>query len=300
MIKWHGRLARVFIHEQPPMANPDKFHRHKAKRKAKRQAIRRQQSVSPVKRLAEAPGELECWASENFEQMGQMQLYAWKRAAGLSGVACFLIDAASSALKDAWVSMGVDHAYFEDILDRASDNGIRMRRITPDEARRWIAGGLRWAHDNGMRLPKDWQRPASLIGGVGDWHSADVSAFIKEFAGHPEDLRQRLVSEPLETYIQRPDINFIFNESAPYMDQATGRYSDWEDEPELDDELESIASELPEEEINARPRGGHGHLVRRAVSRIRPRHWPGPRASPDRHDDDAEGGPKARHQRSPG
>ena len=41
------------------------------------------------------------------------------------------------------------------------------------------------------RLPKDWIRSASLIGGIGDWESADVSLFVKEFVGHPEDLRQR-------------------------------------------------------------------------------------------------------------
>src|SRR5690349_6827750 len=103
----------VFSSARNPMAKPDKSHRHNAKRKAKRQAIRRQQSVSPVKRLASAPGELECWASENFEQTGQMQLFAWKRAAGLSGVACFLLDRGVVGLKDAWVSMGVDHAYFD-------------------------------------------------------------------------------------------------------------------------------------------------------------------------------------------
>ncbi len=123
-----------------------------------------------------------------------------------------------------------------------------MRRVDVDTARHWIAGALRWAFDNGMRLPKEWQRTASFIGGVGDWHSADVSRFAMEFAGHPEDLRQRLISQPFDEYIRRTDIGFNFSSDAPYMDQKTGEYSDW---PELDEEeMEEIADQLPAEEMN--------------------------------------------------
>ena len=233
------------------MPKPNKKQRHEAKRKAKRQALRRRESVSPVKRLVEAPGEVEYWISDEFESMGQMQVFVYKRAAGLTGMAAFLIDRGVVGLKDTWVRMHLLREEFDEALENSRRSGIAMRRSSADEVRRWVAAALRWAHDNGMRLPKDWARPASFIGGVGDWQSADVSAFVKEFAGHPDDLRQRLVAEPFESYVLREDVRFVFNTDAPYMDQETGEYSDW---PQLgdmsEDELEEIAGELPDEEIN--------------------------------------------------
>jgi hypothetical protein len=132
-----------------------------------------------------------------------------------------------------------------------------MRRATLDEIRRLVAGGIRWAHENGMRLPKDWVKPASLLGGIDDWMTADVSRFVKEFAGHPDDLRQRLIGEPFESYIQRDDIDIDFFDLAPYKDQNTGEYvnnDDDDDDVDLadldEDELEEIAADIPEEELN--------------------------------------------------
>lgn len=233
------------------MSKQNKKERHKAKRDAKRAAERRKNSLSPVKRLVDAPGDVECWTSGDFGSLGQMQFLCFKRAGGLSGVAAFLIDRGVVGLKDAWIQLNIDRLEFEDKLRLAGESGP-MRRTSAEEARRWVAGGMRWAHDNGMRLPRDWAKPASLIGGVGDWASADVSAFVKEFAGHPEDLRQRLIAERFETYIQREDIAFEFNEAAPFMDQRTGEYQNnepWEGAL-MDEELERFADELPAEELD--------------------------------------------------
>jgi hypothetical protein len=231
--------------------------RHKAKRQAKKLAERRRASVSPLKRLAEARGEAECWMSDDFHLNGQTQVFAWKQGAGLAGVACFLIDRGVVGLKDAWTRLRIDRAEFLDMIDGCKRRGTPLHRVGPDEARRWVAGGIRWAHDNGMRLPRDWPKTVSFIGGVGDWASADVSAFVKEFAGHPEDLRQRLVNEPFDSYVKRRDVNFVFSDDAPYLDQRAGRYSNNGGPPgvggdELDeDELESIAADVPVEELNA-------------------------------------------------
>lgn len=235
------------------MSKANKKQRHDSKRKAKRQAMRRREAASPIKRLADAPGELECWISEaDFRSLGQMQIFVYKRAGGLAGMAAFLLDRGVVGLKDAWVRMYMSALEFEDALKASRESGIAMRRSSTDEIRPWIAGGLRWAHENGMRLPRDWMKPASLIGGVGDWHAADVSAFVKEFAGHPEDLRQRLVGEPFDTYVQREDIEFVFDTDAPFMDQETGEYVDAD--PALEDlsveEVEAIAADVPFEELN--------------------------------------------------
>src|SRR6059058_1090303 len=106
------------------------------------------------------------------------------------------------------------------MIDACRRNGITMRRATIDEIRVLAAGGVRWAHENGMRVPKDLIKTATLIGGIGDWASADVSLFLKQFVGHPEDLRQRLLREHIDTYLKRTDIHFVFSE-APYIDQAS-------------------------------------------------------------------------------
>jgi hypothetical protein len=242
----------AFTREIMDMSNPNKKHRREARRKTKRQAARRQQSISPMQRLAAAVGHLECWMSDDFGVKGQAQFFVYKEGAGLTGIACFLVDRGVVGLKDAWVRMGITRADLKDILDQCAAQDLRMRRAEPDQIRPLIAGGIRWAHENGMRLPKDWTRPASFIGGVGDWATADVSPFIKEFAGHPEDLRQRLIGEPFETYIRRTDVKFLFSLEAPFMDQKTGRYNnetdDFDpDDPDSDDSPELLFDPAQEE-----------------------------------------------------
>jgi hypothetical protein len=226
--------------------------RHEAKRKAKRREERRRNSVSPIKRLGEARTEPECWMSDDFESNGQMQIFVYKEGAGLSGMACFLVDRGVVGLKDAWVQVNLDRSDFNDAIDACSSRGIQMLRAEVDNVRRWISGGIRWAYENGMRLPKDWAKPASFVGGVGDWALADVSAFVKEFAGHPEDLRRRLIGESFESYVKRTDIEFIFNDAAPFMDQETGRYlnnSIDSDDGESDVDIEAISDEMTDEKV---------------------------------------------------
>jgi hypothetical protein len=233
------------------MSRADKKQRHEAKRAAKRQANRRRESGGPLKRLADAKGEAECWISDDFEENGQAQLFAYKQGGGLAGVAAFLIDRGVVGLKDAWTRIGMDRNEFDEMLQAGGTRGISMHRIEPDQMRRWVAGAARWAYDHGMRLPKDWVKTASLIGGAGDWRSADVSAFSREFAGHPEDLRQRLIGESLEIFLKRPDIEFIFSDAAPYMDQEKGEFHGSEDLFELDeDEREEMLDDIPDEEVD--------------------------------------------------
>jgi hypothetical protein len=233
------------------MGKADKKQRHEAKRKAKRNALRRRDAQAPVQRLAAAPGEAECWMSEGFEENRQVEFFCFKRGAGTGALACFLVDRGVVGLKDAYVRTGVDREELEFVLRQSRDHGIRMRRTDVAEVRRWVAGALRWAHENGMRLPKDWVKTASLIGGVGDWKTADVSAFAKEFAGHPDDLRRRLIAEPFESYVRRTDVDFVFSDAAPVMDQRTGEYLNTPDEFADEDEFRSVLDALPDEEVEA-------------------------------------------------
>lgn len=233
------------------MSKVGKTQRARGKRDAKRAKAKRRTSVSPVKRLAAGRGESECWISENFLLDGQMQVIVYKQAAGLTGVACFLVDRGIAGLKDAWTRMHASRAELRGLLELCDAQGLRMRRGTIDEARKWVTGAARWAHDNGMRLPKDWANAVSLLGGAGDWKSADVSGFVKEFAGHPEDLRQRLVGQSFEAFVERDDIEFIFSEDAVYLDQRTGQYQTASETGDGYADLESLAADVPVEELDA-------------------------------------------------
>jgi len=237
------------------MSRPDKRQRHKAKREAKRREMRRREGISPVARLADAPGEIDCWMSGDFAAMGQAQIYVYKRAAGLSGIACFLIDRGVVGLKDAWARTGVERDELAEMIQGSNDRGIAMSRVTLDAARQMIAGGVRWAYEHGMRLPKDWAKAAAILGGVGDWAKADVSVFAKEFAGHPEDLRQRLLSEPFDSFVRRKDIHILFSNDAPHHGVATRDFDlpddldqDAEDEDGVEED-ESLAADITAEEL---------------------------------------------------
>jgi hypothetical protein len=117
-----------------PVPKADKKQRHKARREAKRREMRRTNSISPLKRLADAPGVVECWISTGFELAGQIQIFAYKQAAGLAGISCFLVDRGVVGLKDAWSKMNVDRGEFEGMLDTAFRCG----------AARWTKHGASW------------------------------------------------------------------------------------------------------------------------------------------------------------
>lgn len=240
------------------MAKQDKKQRHEAKRKAKRLEARRRDAVSPVKCLADSKYEPECWMSDGTH--GQIQMFAHKLGGGLSGAAFFLLDRGVVGLKDGWARVPLGREEFKEMLDSSAANGIPMRPATPEELRRFVAGGARWAHDNGMRLPPDWLKAASLIGGVGDWASADVPPFfIKEFAGHPEDLRQRLIGESFQSFVARRDIRFLFSDAAPIRDEPGVRIIKPDEDDEFDDEDEK-ASERFEAALESLPIG-YLHLL---------------------------------------
>ena len=151
------------------MPKADKKQRHKARRQAKRFEIKRRDSISPVKRLAEAKGDVECWMSDDFDELGQAQMFVFKRAAGLSGVACFLVDQGVVGLKDSWVRMRIERSEFQEMLDVSRDRGISMRRVVPEQIRAWSraesAGPMRTACDCQRIGPN--QRRSSVESAIG-------------------------------------------------------------------------------------------------------------------------------------
>ena len=70
--------------------------------------------------------------------------------------------------------------------------------MSPEEGRKLVAGGIRFAQENHFRLPPEWQKLAAAIG-VTQWNDADLSQFRKEgklwFVGEVDDLASAYLGE---------------------------------------------------------------------------------------------------------
>jgi hypothetical protein len=231
----------------------DKRHRRDQKRKAKKAEQRRREGLGPAKLLATTPGTFECYTSGDLAIFGQVQVVVHKRTPRGSGTAMFLIDRGIVGLKDAFVVCPMTDQDFRSLIEDQLKPTYPTNRITLEEARALIAGAVRFTREHGMRLPRNLAKGTSIVGGIGDWTTADTSQFVKEFAGHINDLRQRLIGEPFDEFIRRDDITFIFSSEAPYMDQKTGEYLNVPEDDLADlsvEEVEEIAADLPIEELN--------------------------------------------------
>ncbi len=242
------------------MPSADKKQRQKKKREAKKRDLRRRESVSPVKRLADTPGVTEYWTSGDFGLRGQSEILVHKQAGGLTGFAAFLIDRGVVGLKDAYTRLGVSIGEFREVLDGSRDRGVPLTRTTATEAAAVIAGAIRWTRQNGMRLPKDWEKTVRILGPMPDIDTADVSKFVMEFEGHPEDLRQRLIGEPFDAFVKRKDVSILFSDEAPFKGSALHKldvpdelYDEGdEDDDDGDDRGESgagVAGDQPAEQL---------------------------------------------------
>jgi hypothetical protein len=79
--------------------------------------------------------------------------------------------------------------------------------------KRLVAGGIRFARQNGFRLPPHYERWLKVIGGVGDTETADLSNFGVDgglrYTGTIEGLREKLIGCRVEDFLARPDVQYI-------------------------------------------------------------------------------------------
>ncbi|MGD0463038.1 MAG: hypothetical protein ABSB74_11190 [Tepidisphaeraceae bacterium] len=120
-------------------------------------------------------------------------------------------------------------------VDRAEER-FELVRIEPDAARHLVAGAIRFARQNGFRLPAHYERWVNLLGEIPDPATADLRSFGKDggllWVGSLEDLGKRLIGCSLDDFLDRPDVDFVAPEEG--FDEP-----DWEDESE-DDSGEEI------------------------------------------------------------
>ncbi|MBI5865610.1 MAG: hypothetical protein HZB38_14100 [Planctomycetes bacterium] len=126
--------------------------------------------------------------------------------------AAFLIDTWCMGLKDAWGALDATYEEFVEKILQPNEDLHPLAPLTLKQAREMVAGGLRFAEQNGFRHPARYERWTALIGGVGDWREADISAFGCEgrlrCLATMQDLKRRLVGCRVEDFLARDDIDF--------------------------------------------------------------------------------------------
>jgi len=211
--------------------------RKRLKRKRKQEAHRKAASASPFKLISRLPAEVQCWMNNNWEQTRQASIFVLRQTrSGRCAMANFLVDFGMAGLKDAYGRLDFTAAEFFDEVLAPFEERFGVESITPAEAGKFIAGGIRFAHDHGFRLPHRYERWVAILGDIGDWRNADVSDFEMEFAGSLEDLRHRLIGQPVEEFLAREDVSIVLSDSAP-----SSLSDDILDYEEKDDELRQLA-----------------------------------------------------------
>jgi len=136
----------------------------------------------------------------------------------------FLGDIWCMGLKDAWGRLDCTYQEFEDTLAEA-DTAMEMEPVDLDTVRRLVAGGIRFANQNGFRLPPRYERWTAMLGPLDDPDTADLSDFGVDgklrCVTTTEDLKRRLVGCSVDEYLARQDIEFdIADDSFTLLDDS--------------------------------------------------------------------------------
>lgn len=181
------------------------------KRKEKKQATMREVSGDHWKRYPLQEPEITCYRVGDLHADKQCSLVVLRRVPnGQLVYAAFLIDCGVIGLKEA---NGEAHASTADFNARLDEWRSRhaLVRLSLDDARKLIASGARMRFDTGFRPVPNWERWASVLGGVGDWKNADTSQFIPEFAETWTYLERHLAGNA-DLFARRKDITFVWRD----------------------------------------------------------------------------------------
>lgn len=233
-----------------------KKEKQRLKRKQKQQARRRALAISPYQRIA-TTGEVElCLLGDDWKERGQAIVFVLHSTPGGGhAMATFLVDLWCAGLKDAWGHVHVSRDEFDDVVDQMSDD-LTFSETDLQTARRLVAGGLRFAFQNGFRLPAHYERWTAMLGDLGDWKSADISDFGWEggklyWCAPLSDLRKRLVGSTVQEFLARPDVEYTAEIEAEPEDLDAEMDEDDEEDDELPIELEELAGAVDDLQRNA-------------------------------------------------
>jgi len=120
-------------------------------------------------------------------------------------------------------------------------------RIEPEAARHLVAGAIRFAHQNGFRLPPRFERWTNVLGDLPDIATADLSPFGKDggllWVGSFDDLQSRLIGCSVDEFLARPNVHFVSEvEDFDEEDEDDDEDIEWEDEF-LDEVMDNLIEE---------------------------------------------------------
>ena len=210
------------------MSRVSKKERRRLKRKRKHKQAIRLRNESPYRRLESAGSVERCLINDGWRETGQVVIYVLCRApGGPAAMGSFLIDLWCAGLKDAWGRLDFTREDLREVVDHMSwGTGLNFVDCQPDVARKLIAGSIRFAQENGFRLPARHERWLAVVGGVGDWRTADLSDFGAKgklrWVGPMADLRRRLVGTTVEEFLAREDVECIVGvDDLDWLDEST-------------------------------------------------------------------------------
>ncbi len=240
--------------------NAKKAERRRLKRQQKRSRLRRAEGDSPYRRIGAHGEVVACYLNANWRKTGEAAIYCLRSIPGGGhAMAAFLVDVWCMGLKDAWGHLGISADEFNESILRWGRRDLDLTRIDADLAQRLVAGGIRFARQNGFRLPKRHERWVALLGGVGDVDTADLEEFGVDgglrYIGSTEDLSKRLIGCTVEQFLTRDDVKFILGgDDFSLLDgDELGVEEDDELNAEEDDELdvEEVADDVHAAAVSA-------------------------------------------------
>ena len=253
-----------------------KKQKQRLKREQKRLQAKRARAVTPFDRIARSGGQLECYVNANWREMGMANIQVLGRAPdGRLAYAAFLVDIWCVGLKDTFGKREFARPDFDDILDRMEEE-LEVAKLSPAEAKRLVAGGMRFARQNGFKLPPHFERWVAIFGGLGDVATADLRGFGVEggrlrYVGTKAFLQRRLAACSVDDFLRRPDVQWVMGDGTP-RHPAEGDYSidlgddeDFDEEGDDADEFEVDPSDAQLLAEMARMVGGAGDRMEDSV-----------------------------------
>ena len=228
------------------MSRQNKKERQRLKRKQKQLKLRKESGLSVFQRLARMGGPMRCSITPNWKSIGEASLIVVRDAPGAGKVLLgFLIDFWCVGLKDAYGREDISLAEIEAHRDRTGSVPI-----AESEARRLIAGAIRFSRRNGFKLPHKYERFAAAAGVTpADAENADLSDFGMEggklrYVGSIAELRRKLAGS-LEDFMARPDIEFVMSPAG--MGSFDDEFYDEEEDSDESD-IEAIGDQAAEDD----------------------------------------------------
>jgi len=216
-----------------------KKEKQRLKRKQKHKQLRKAASFTALDRIARGAGQLECYINDDWRDSGMASVQVLGQLPdGRCAHAGFLVDVWCVGLKDAFGHRTSLRAGFEDHLDRIGEV-LNMVRIPVSEAKRLIAGAIRFSRQNGFRLPPHYDRWVAIFGDLDDVSQADLTDFGVagglRYVGEEDFLRRRLAGCTVDEFLDRDDVEWVTAGGLPHEAVDYFRRRDEEEDEDFEE-----------------------------------------------------------------